>query len=109
MLILICLMLIVALYVVSTMYWEMRKEAERLQAQPEPVMEPGVNVLRAHIIRKTGLPIQEMYRMKGHWYINIEGSLCKVEDVLRSVRHNPDTEAQEALRSYYLSQNQAVA
>lgn len=89
------------IYVLGVMLMETRRRNEALLSAPTPVTDPGVNRLKAHLLTKTNLPIDDMYRIKGHWYIQVSGALVKVEDVLRKqTPYNANAEAQEAMRNF---------
>lgn len=67
-------------------------------ASIEPYTGPGVEKLRYWITCRTGLRTQDLYRIKGHWCVMIEGSVVKVEELFRQPKHHVETITQEALQ-----------
>lgn len=96
-----CAALGLSTYVLYTLLQTYR-ERERLEKEAElvPFTEPGVEKIRYWVICRTGLPIRDLYRVKGHWCVKLEGNLVKVEDLFRHPKHHAQSMAEEALENH---------
>lgn len=78
-------------------------KSERKRTAPvvyEPSTDPRTDLIRYWVIQRTGLSIENLYLIKGHWYTDVNGARVKVEDLFRSPKYHYQTEAEEALRRF---------